>query len=667
VLAVGADEEELVALSPPMELLCQQAALTLHRIALGQEIARRDSEAYFRALVQNTSDAILIVDPAHRVRYASPSALAMFEHDVLLGRNLPDLIGPVYAADVAAWGAEPPTRESIRRDWELPMASGLVHEVEATVADLRAEPTVGGFVVSLHDVTTARGLERTLQRHAYHDPLTGLPNRLAFSRGLDDALELASPEVTVSVVMLDLDHFREVNDFHGREAGDEVLRATTRMLRSVLQPGDVLARVGGDEFAVLQVRSAADTPALPLGMPGEQGPYFVGSINVTTSGALATGTPKSTGASLLGDVEMTLHAAKAAGVNSWRRYDPELRAELALAAARRSGLDQALREESFQLVYQPLVWLDDGDVAGFESLVRWPQPDGGVVMPDEFIPLAEATGQILPLGRWILRTATEQAAEWNRRRAARGAPPVKVSVNVSAYELRDPLFPTIVAEALKNADLDPQFLILEATESALIHHAGTALANLRVLVRGGIGIALDDFGTGYSSLSYLRDLPVSGLKIDKAFVDGVPEVRRQTALVRGIIGIAKSLDLLVIAEGIENPVQRDMLLAMGADIGQGYLFSRPMSVGEAAELMAAGVVDLLEDGIGGAPAGYAAPAALHTPGSVPGIAAGPAGSRRGQEPGHEPDRGPDRAPRQGTGSGSGPADRGPDPPEPRDA
>jgi EAL domain-containing protein (putative c-di-GMP-specific phosphodiesterase class I)/GGDEF domain-containing protein len=482
----------------------------------------------------------------------------------------------------------------VRRDWELATPSGIPHEVEATVADLRDEPTVGGFVISLHDVTTARGLERTLQRHAYHDPLTSLPNRLAFSRGLDDALELSSPETSVTVVLMDLDNFREINDFHGREAGDEVLRATAGLLRARLLPGDVLARTGGDEFAVLQVRYAADTPELPLGMPGELAPYFVGPIAVTTSGAVATGSPGSTGAALLADVEMTLHAAKsAAGSRRWRRYDPELRAELAQAAARRSGLDQALVDESFELVYQPIVSLATGDVAGFESLVRWPQPDGSLLPPDEFIPMAEATGQILPLGRWIMRTATEQAAVWNRTRRERGAPPVKVAVNVSAHELRDPLFPASVFEALAAAGLPPELLLLEATETTLIHHAGAALGNLRILARDDIGVALDDFGTGYSSLSYLRDLPVTVLKIDKLFVDGIPGTRRETALVRGIIGIAKSLDLRVVAEGIETGEQCAALTAMGAEFGQGYVFARPMAAAEAASLMAAGVVDLL--------------------------------------------------------------------------
>jgi EAL domain-containing protein (putative c-di-GMP-specific phosphodiesterase class I) len=327
-------------------------------------------------------------------------------------------------------------------------------------------------------------------------------------------------------------------------------------------------------------------------MPGEDKPFYVGPVTVTTSGAVATCSAGATGASLLADAEMTLHAAKAAGANSWRGYDPRLRAEVARAAARRSALDRALAEGSFELYYQPIVWLDDGDIGGFEALVRWPQPDGTVIAPDEFIPLAEATGQILPLGRWILRTATKQAARWNAIRLEQGMAPLKMSVNVSAHQLRDPGFPDEVGKALTEARLDPAFLMVEATESALIDRAGTALANLKTLARHGVGVSLDDFGTGYSSLSYLRDLPVNTLKIDKAFVDGVPGEPRQTALVKGIIGIAKSLTLMVVAEGVETSQQRRALARMGADLGQGYLYARPMPEPAATALMRAGRVKL---------------------------------------------------------------------------
>ena len=300
----------------------------------------------------------------------------------------------------------------------------------------------------------------------------------------------------------------------------------------------------------------------------------------------APGASRATGAELLADAEITLHAAKEAGrPRSWRRYDPALRAALARVSERRSGLDRALAEGAFTLRYQPIVRLADRTLAGFESLIRWPQPDGSVVMPDEFIPLAEATGQIVPMGRWVLGTATARAAAWNRTRAAGGRAPVHVAVNVSAHELRHPTFPETVAEALAASDLDPERLILEATESALIGHADQALANLQAVRDLGVRLALDDFGTGYSSLSYLHDLPVTALKIDKGFTAEVGRHDRQTALVEGIVGIGRALGLSVIAEGIETEYQYRRILAMGVDLGQGWLFGKPLGGGEADELV----------------------------------------------------------------------------------
>jgi EAL domain-containing protein (putative c-di-GMP-specific phosphodiesterase class I) len=273
---------------------------------------------------------------------------------------------------------------------------------------------------------------------------------------------------------------------------------------------------------------------------------------------------------------MTLYAAKAAGrPRTWRVYEPALRADFAAAAARRSGLERAVRDQEFRLHYQPIVWLADLSLAAFETLVRWPQPDGSLMTPDDFIPLAEATGEILPLGRWILRTATAQAAEWNRTRAAQGLPPIKVTVNASAHEVRADDFAAAVGEALDDSGLDPDDLVLEITESVLIRHADAAVAHLRAIARHGVRVALDDFGTGYSSLGYLHDLPVTGLKIDKMFVAGARDSARKAALVRGIIGIGKSLGLNIVAEGLETVELAELFQSMGANLGQGYLFGRP--------------------------------------------------------------------------------------------
>ncbi|NUP48740.1 MAG: EAL domain-containing protein [Catenulispora sp.] len=585
VLAAAAPERALQTMAAPLEILTGQGALSLQRLALGTEIARRDGERYFQALVQNDSDAILIVDTDSRVRYASPSAEAVLGSSDLPGRPAAEVIGAPNARELAARLADEARRTSQRRDWVLECPSGVRREVEATISDLRDEPTVNGLVLSLRDVTAAREMERALQRQAYRDPLTGLPNRAAFLAGLDDALELAGSAAHVSLVLVDVDNFREINDFHGRAVGDEVLRATADRLGRALAPGDVLARVGGDEFAVLRVRPDAEPPGFPLGVPGETESFAVGPAVVTTSGALVEAGPGTTGAQLMADAEIAQHAAlEARRPRSWRRYEPAMRAELARVAERRAGLDRALAEGQFTMVYQPIVWLADRSLAAFESLIRWPRPDGTVVMPDEFIGLAEATGHIVPLGRWILRTATARAAAWNRHRAAAGRPPVCVTVNVSAHELRAPAFPRTVADALTASGLAPELLILEATESSLIDHADKAHANLRAVREQGVRLALDDFGTGYSSLRYLRDLPVTSLKIDKGFTAEVGVDARQTALIEGIVDISRALGLNIVAEGIESETQCRRVQAMGVDLGQGWLFGRPMS-GEQAEAL----------------------------------------------------------------------------------
>ena len=576
VIVIAAREHDLLQRAALLEILAGQAALSLNRIELNREIARRDGRRYFQTLVQNDSDAILIVGADARIRYASPSAEALFGCPDITRRSLGDLLGPQHAAEVTARLADPVRHPPTQRDWRVRSTSGAAREAEATISDLRDEPTVAGLVLALRDVTEAREMDRALYRLAFRDELTGLPNRAAFLLELEGALAAAA-DGRLHLVLVDLDNFREINDAHGRDLGDEVLRAAAAALRAHLAPHDVLARVGADEFAILLHRPAAGPGAFPSGIPDERWPTTVGPAVVSYSGAIVDAEPGATAGSLLADAEITLHAAKQSGrPHSWRRYDPVLRTDLEHVATLRSRLAQALDEDEFVLVYQPIVDMASRAVAGFESLVRWPQRDGGVLSPDAFVPLAEATGQILPLGRWILRTAMAQAAAWNRMRAAAGRSPVRITVNVSAHEVRAAAFPDAVAEELRASGLDPDLLVLEATESVLIRSAGPAQANLRATAALGVRLALDDFGTGYSSLSYLRDLPVTALKIDKSFVREITESRRQLAIVEGIIGIGHALDLTIIAEGIETEDQYRRLTKLGADRGQGYLFGKPM-------------------------------------------------------------------------------------------
>jgi diguanylate cyclase (GGDEF)-like protein/PAS domain S-box-containing protein len=591
-IVVAGREYDLLTRAMPLEILAGQAAMSLTRIGLNREISRRDAQRYFQTLVQNESDAILIVGTDRRVRYASPSAEALFAATDLAGREVGELLGPAEAAELGTRLAEGARRGQARRDWRITPRRGGTRETEATVSDLRHDPTVAGLVVSLRDVTEARRKDRALHRLAYQDELTGLPNRAAFQRTLEQALAGLAPGERLRLVMADIDDFRELNDAHGREIGDRALRAAADALPVGAACRDTLARVGPDEFAFLRIRpdrAPSGGFAPPCREAAEEDLVLdVGPARITFSGAVVEAERGASPASLLADAEMTLHAARQAGrPHTWRRFDPALRWELERNAVLRARLARAVAGGEFALVYQPIVSLRDRSLTGFETLIRWPQPDGGVLGPDAFIPLAEATGQILPLGDWILRTAAGQAAAWNRARARDGRDPLRVTVNVSAHQLRAPEFPDTVADALAGARLDPDHLVLEATESALIKGTDLATDNLRATASLGVGLALDDFGTGYSSLSYLQSLPVTGLKIDKSFVWGLADSARQLAILEGIIGIGRSLALTVIAEGIETEAHCRALTRLGADRGQGYLFGRPMPPEQAGALTVA--------------------------------------------------------------------------------
>ncbi|MFD8708418.1 putative bifunctional diguanylate cyclase/phosphodiesterase, partial [Kitasatospora sp. NPDC059648] len=292
---------------------------------------------------------------------------------------------------------------------------------------------------------------------------------------------------------------------------------------------------------------------------------------------------------LLTHADLALYSAKAAGRRQWCHYRPALQAGLVERHELNENLDSAIAESAFQLYYQPIVDLRTGDLVAFEALVRWPHDRRGMVLPDEFIALAEESGQIVPLGAWVLERAAEEAAAWHAAssaaRAAAGLPPLRVNVNVSARQFRDAGFVDVVRHALDSSGIDPRTLVLELTESVLMRRDDRLRADMAVLGDLGIGLAIDDFGTGYSSLSYLREFPISLLKIDKSFIDGLGLSPQQHALVEGIARIADTLGVQVIAEGIEHPDQRDLLAAMGCPLGQGYLFAHPMDGARARALV----------------------------------------------------------------------------------
>ncbi|MHB9857565.1 putative bifunctional diguanylate cyclase/phosphodiesterase [Streptomyces sp. YIM S03343] len=611
-LIVTGDDHTLLVLRDTLATLAAQTALTVTRVALAQEVNRRNSEAYFRTLVQNASDVILILDDDDRVRYASPSADQVLGVPDLEGTHLIDLVPPQDSRAVVETlgrirNGEP---QGTREHWRMVRVDRASIEVEVRWSDLREEATVGGVVLTLRDVTEQRKLERELTHQAFHDSLTGLANRVLFQDRVNHALVQAQRDGTVvGVLFFDVDDFKVVNDIHGHGVGDELLVALSLRLQTTVRASDTAARVGGDEFALLVEGSvsAAGVERFTEHLMSVFAKPFrlsVGPVSTYASIGVATTEDSIDSVELLTHADLALYAAKTAGKRQWLRYHPDLQSGMAERAKLQEGLDSSPIETSFMVLYQPIVELSGGKISGFEALVRWPHSTRGMVLPEQFITLAEESGQIVPLGAWVLDRAAAEAARWQnsvRRGGAAGIKMPYVSVNVSPRQFRDDDFSQVIRRALDLSGIEPSSLVLELTENVLMYNDERIRAEMSSLTDLGIRIAIDDFGTGYSSLSYLREFPISILKIDKSFVNELGRSHEQYALVEGITHLADTLGLTVIAEGVENVRQQELLVSMGCGFGQGYLFAEPVSAEEAEHLVLAPPLGRLA-GVPGAPA-----------------------------------------------------------------
>jgi diguanylate cyclase (GGDEF)-like protein/PAS domain S-box-containing protein len=596
VLVVFGTRRILTDLSDTFEILAHQVALAVERIALSQEVIRQRSEAYFRTLVQDTSDVILIVADDGLVRYATPSAASMFGDIGTEGAHLWELIADGDRDDTIRALARLRRyagNSSYTEDWQITRRDQRRVQVQVRCSDLRQDRTVAGLVLTLRDVTEQRQLEAELKHRAFHDALTGLPNRLLFQDRAAHALAQAKRErTTTGVLFVDLDDFKVTNDTMGHSVGDELLVAAGLRLAAVVRESDTAARLGGDEFALLVEHLAG--PAAVEAFAERVVRAFIepfdlaeGSVITTATVGVATTEDSADVDELLRHADLALYAAKSSGKRQWRRYAPVLSAGMIRRREVQAALEEAVNTSGFTLVYQPIVALTSGGIAGFEALVRWPHPQWGMMQPDQFIELAEETGHIVPLGSWVLGQAASEIVQWHHRLPAHT--PLYASVNVSARQFRDPGFVAGVRRVLTQTGLAPSSLMLELTESVLLRGDDERLhADLAELKSIGVKLAIDDFGTGYSSLSYLRELPIDVLKIDKSFVDGIAISEQRLALVDGIIGIARTLNLDVIAEGIETEVQRDLLVSMGCQYGQGYLLAMPVAADQAETLVRIG-------------------------------------------------------------------------------
>jgi diguanylate cyclase (GGDEF)-like protein/PAS domain S-box-containing protein len=572
------------------------------------EAALRASEAKFRAMFTDAAIGIGIADITGKVIEANtallrmtgttrPEALASnvrnFIHPEDLAGGLWDSFERVVLGELDHYRVE---KRLCRPDGGWVWA----HITCSLVRDDAGQPLFA--VAVMEDVTERHALQERLRYQATHDPLTGLPNRSLFLERLSgvfagDAVPGGAPgPARVGMCYLDLDGFKVINDSLGHAVGDRLLVSVARRLdEAIAGSGRLIARMGGDEFVVLAEGTSGpeDVVAIAETVLGAlQRPVRIGGheLTVTASiGVVERPVASTTSADLVRDADITQYWAKADGKGRWRVYDPERNAHEVGRFTLSAALPAAMDREEFYVDYQPLVRLGDERTVGVEALVRWQHPELGRLGPDRFIDLAEETGLIVPLGRWVLRTACEQAKSWLDRF---GADAPFVSVNLAVRQSREPALVDDVRAVLAETGLPPTQLQLELTESAIMGTADEPLDALRTLSDMGVRIAIDDFGTGYSNLAYLRHLPVQELKIAGSFVEGLRSADRtdpvDAQIVATLVTLAHALGLTVTAEGVETPAQAERLRRIGCDSGQGWLFARPGPPENIVKLLEAG-------------------------------------------------------------------------------
>ena len=557
--------------------LASTASLALDRIEIADQLLHQRADARFQTLVQHSSDAILVVDASGRIDYASPSATRVLrEQRGLEQRLLADLVTvndrPRIAQILLAVGSTQTVEFSVTS------ARGDL-EVEAACTNLLDNDDIRGIVFNIRDISERKRFERELAHQAFHDELTGLANRALFQDRVEHALERVRRGSSIAVLFVDVDDFKTVNDTLGHHIGDRLIRTVADRITANARPVDTAARLGGDEFAVLveddgeidplQVAERLlQTIGAPISIDGND-------LKVTASVGIARAQMDDAVSvdDLLRNADLAMYSAKANGNGTCRLFEPEMHLALLSRLEAKRDLRLAIERGEFELHYQPIVDLATEAFVSLEALIRWKHPVHGLVLPDAFIPLAEETGAIVAIGNWVLQEACAEAA---RLQHLAGPAAPTVSVNISGRQLQEPELVGDVLNALHEAGLAPERLILEITETVMISDVDLALSRLHELHECGVQLAVDDFGSGYSSLNYIRRFPIDFLKIDRAFTADATESAEVAALTETILDLARILGVTAVAEGIERPDQLDKLRELGCELGQGYLFMKPV-------------------------------------------------------------------------------------------
>jgi diguanylate cyclase (GGDEF)-like protein/PAS domain S-box-containing protein len=578
--------------------LRQQAQESLSREASSTRL----SEQRFRGLVQNAADMILLCSQTGAITYQSPASTHRWNYEPaeLLETPIMALIHPEDRPVMKEFWEQLQLHDqqlegSIRiTEMRILDRAGISRSAELTAISLLSDPAIRGIVLTIRDISERKTFEQQLTQQAFYDALTGLPNRVLFRDRLQQALvRAARRQEVVGLLFLDLDNFKLVNDSLGHHVGDKLLVAAAARLRSCIRAQDTVARLGGDEFVVVLEALASTADVLPVAkaITKQFGSPFLlegREVVVTTSIGIAVSDAGLEHAeSLLRDADVAMYRAKADGRARYVIFDPSMNIDTLARLELQNDLRRALHDNEMRVFYQPIVLMGSGQMTEVEALVRWEHPTRGLVPPVEFIPAAEETGLIIPLGQWVLEQACRQVALWHAQYPSH--PPMTLSVNLSPRQFQQETLVEDVVRALQETGFPATSLKLEITEGVIMRDVETTIQTLWALKNLGIQIAIDDFGTGYSSLSYLKRLPLDVLKIDRSFINGIGCNAEDTAIVHAIMALARSLNLQVTGEGIETAEQAALLNAWGCDKGQGYHFGRPLDAEMTDTLLGSGL------------------------------------------------------------------------------
>jgi diguanylate cyclase (GGDEF)-like protein/PAS domain S-box-containing protein len=553
------------------------------------EEALRGSEARYRQMFENHQAVQLLIDPATgTIVDANPAACTFYGYarEELRGKPIGE-INSCTAPELAEAIRSASAGEGVTFLFQHRLASGDVRDVEVRSGPIESGGRQLLFSI-VHDITERKQAEEQLLHHALHDALTRLPNRALFMDRLHHAIARARrhPDDHFAVLFVDFDRFKNVNDSFGHLEGDRLLQEVGRRIGAALDPTATVARLGGDEFAILveEIAGVADaTRAAERVQAAFASPVVIRGQKIFTTASIGIAVSQPTyrrPEEMLRDADTAMYRAKAQGRAQSVVFDRTMHAKVVARLQLENDLRRAIAREEFQVHYQPIVALATGETVGFEALLRWEHPSLGFVTPGEFVPLAEETGLIVALDRWILRRSCEELRRWQT--VAPQSSSLAISVNISGKHLVQPDFLEALTAIIAETGIAPSYLTLELTESALVEHAEAASAVLGDLRALGVHVALDDFGMGYSSLNYLRRFPVETLKIDRSFVGARNGMLENAEIVRAIIGLAHTLGIGVVAEGVETETQRAMLAGFDCDAAQGYYFSPPLT-GELAQ------------------------------------------------------------------------------------